>query len=79
MQSVIWGKRGDYGNKEEGLMIIDKETDTVIAENKEEEYWFKRKKEAEEHRDMIKDSLKFDEAIIEMCDRKLKDAETDST
>lgn len=62
------------GDKEK--MITDEKIGLVVAENEEEEMWFKTKTNVTNQMKELRQMMKFNEALLELCEQKLSQNET---
>jgi len=53
-------------------MIEDKNLGLKLAETKEESLWFRMVKNVERELENLKDSVRFNKAVLEMCKSKLE-------
>ena len=57
-------------------MITDEKIGLVVAENEEEEMWFKTKTNVTNQMKELRQMMKFNEALLELCEQKLSQNET---
>lgn len=57
-------------------MIEDKETGLKVAENPEEAYWEKIRKEGNQHISNMKHEITIHESIVELAEKKIKESKS---
>ena len=57
-------------------MIEDKETGLKVAENSEEAYWEKIRKQGNDHILNMKHEISIHESIVELAEKKLKESKS---